>query len=109
MYALIALGVMSLLLCLILTPLCRDVFLKFGLVDIPDNDRKLHGRPIPRIGGLPIALSYSGALGLILIAAPHHAKIVIQHETLLISLIPAAAIVFFTGLIDDITSDLGKN
>ncbi|MDQ2844182.1 MAG: undecaprenyl/decaprenyl-phosphate alpha-N-acetylglucosaminyl 1-phosphate transferase [Acidobacteriota bacterium] len=72
------------------------------LVDIPDNDRKLHGRPIPRIGGVPIALSYVGALALMLIVAPAHATIAVQHRTLFLSLLPAAGLVFLTGLIDDL-------
>ncbi len=102
MYALIALGATALLLCLILTPLCRDLFLKFKLVDMPDNDRKLHDRPIPRIGGIPIAVSYVGALALMLVFAPAHAKIAVQHRDLLYSLLPAAGLVFLTGLIDDL-------
>lgn len=102
MYALIALGVTALLLCLILTPICRDIFLKLKLVDMPDNDRKLHSRPIPRIGGIPIAISYVGALALMLAFAPTHAKIALQHRGLLYSLLPAAGLVFLTGLIDDL-------
>ena len=102
MFALIALGATALVLCLILTPICRDIFLKLKLVDMPDNDRKLHSRPIPRIGGIPIALSYVGALGLMLAFAPQHAAIAVQHRELLYSLLPAAGLVFFTGLIDDL-------
>ena len=101
MYALITLGILSLILCLLLTPICRDIFLKLKLVDIPD-ERKLHTKPIPRIGGLPIALSYVGALGIMLVFAPSSAKIAVQHRTLLFSLLPAVGLVFLTGLIDDL-------
>ena len=102
MYALIALFALSLVLCLVLTPLCRDLCLKFRLVDVPDNVRRIHTREIPRIGGVPIALAYVGALGIMLAFAPSHARIVIQHEKLLYALLPAAGIVFLTGLIDDL-------
>jgi UDP-GlcNAc:undecaprenyl-phosphate GlcNAc-1-phosphate transferase len=102
MYALITLGILALLLCLVLTPLCRDIFLKLKLVDIPDHDRKLHTRPVPRIGGIPIALSYVGALGLIVAFGPPQAKIAIQHRDLVFYLLPATALVFATGLIDDL-------
>lgn len=102
MYALLALGITALFLCLILTPVCRNIFLKYELVDRPDNDRKLHVKPIPRIGGIPIALSYVGALALMLVFAPPQAKIAVQHRGLLYGLLPAAALVFFTGLIDDL-------
>ena len=88
MYALIALGATALILCLILTPICRDIFLKFNLVDLADNDRKLHAGRIPRMGGIPIALSYMGALALMLAFAPPQAKIAVQHPGLLYGLPP---------------------
>jgi UDP-GlcNAc:undecaprenyl-phosphate GlcNAc-1-phosphate transferase len=102
MYALIALFIVAFTLCFFLTPLCRDIFAKFELVDLPDTDRKFHDKPIPRIGGIPIALSYMGALGLLLLWAPHGAVIAVQHRDLLLSLLPAAGVVFATGLIDDL-------
>ena len=102
MLALIALGSISLILCFLLTPLCRDLSLRLKLVDMPDSKRKHHKKPVPRIGGLPIALSYVGALGLMLAFAPSKASIAIQHPHLLFALLPAAGAVFVTGLIDDI-------
>ncbi len=102
MYALIALFIVAFTLCFFLTPLCRDIFAKFELVDLPDSDRKFHDKPIPRIGGIPIALSYMGALGLMLLWAPHGAVIAVQHRGLLYSLLPAAGVVFLTGLVGDL-------
>lgn len=102
MYAILILGFTAFLLCLILTPLCRDLFLRLNIVDRPDTERRFHLKPIPRIGGLPIMLSYAGAICLILIVAPHGATISIQHSRLAWSLLPATAVIFFTGLIDDI-------
>lgn len=102
MYAILSLGFTAFLLCLIATPLCRDLFLHFNIVDQPDADRKFHLRPIPRIGGIPIVLSYAAALGLMLAFAPEGAKISVQHSRLLWSLLPAAAVIFLTGLIDDL-------
>ena len=102
MHAIFGLGLTAFLLCLVATPLCRNLSLRLNLVDQPDSDRKLHLRPIPRIGGIPIVLSYAGALGLMLLAAPHGARISIQHTQLLRSLLPAAGLVFLIGLWDDI-------
>jgi UDP-GlcNAc:undecaprenyl-phosphate GlcNAc-1-phosphate transferase len=102
MHAIVGLGAISFLICLIATPICRNIFLRFNIVDQPDTLRKFHLKPIPRIGGIPIVLSYASALGLMLIFAPHDAKISIQHGKLLWSLLPAAGLVFLTGLVDDI-------
>jgi UDP-GlcNAc:undecaprenyl-phosphate/decaprenyl-phosphate GlcNAc-1-phosphate transferase len=102
MYAMVMLGLTAFVLCLVLTPICRNVFTRFNLVDHPDGERKLHGKPIPRIGGIPIALSYAIALGLMVAFAPQGARISVQHSTLFWSLLPASALVFLTGLIDDL-------
>jgi UDP-GlcNAc:undecaprenyl-phosphate GlcNAc-1-phosphate transferase len=101
-YALLALGALSFILCLIFTPLCRDAALKLGLVDLPDETRKRHAKPIPRIGGVGIVLAYLGALGLMLAFAPLRAQMIIQHKGLIISLLPALVMVFLTGLVDDL-------
>ncbi len=102
MNAVILIFVVAFALCLVTTPICRDLFLYFNIVDSPDKDRKFHIKPIPRIGGIPIVLSYAGALGLLLIFAPRNAAISIQHLTLFLSLLPATGIIFITGLVDDI-------
>ncbi len=102
MRAQVALGVTAFVLCLVTTPICREIFLWLDIVDRPDDKRKLHGRPIPRIGGIAIALSYAMALGLLLAFAPRGMKIAVQHKALLLALLPPACIVFLTGLIDDL-------
>jgi UDP-GlcNAc:undecaprenyl-phosphate/decaprenyl-phosphate GlcNAc-1-phosphate transferase len=102
MFAILLLGITAFLICLILTPICRDLSLRLNLVDRPDSDRKLHRGLIPRIGGIPIVLSYVGALGLMLLIAPAAATISVQHRELLWSLLPATCLVFVTGVIDDI-------
>ena len=102
MHALIAFLVLSFVLCLVLTPLCRDLFLRLNIVDHPDDQRKFHLKPIPRIGGIPIVLSYAAAMGLMLFFAPAGARVSVRHSTLILELLPAAAIIFVTGLLDDL-------
>jgi UDP-GlcNAc:undecaprenyl-phosphate/decaprenyl-phosphate GlcNAc-1-phosphate transferase len=102
MPAFFALGITGFFLCLILTPICRDIFLRAGLVDRPDRDRKFHLRAVPRIGGIPIALAYICALSFFFLFKDSGGKIYIQHGQLLHGLLPAAAVIFFTGLIDDL-------
>lgn len=102
MLAILVLGITAFLFCLVLTPLCRNLFLYLNIVDRPDTDRKFHRGPIPRIGGIPIVLSYVGGLGLLVLLAPNGATISVQHRDLLWSLLPATGLVFLTGVIDDI-------
>ncbi len=50
---------------LLLTPLARQMFHRMGWVDHPDQKRKLHAAPIPRLGGVPISIAFFGSLGLL--------------------------------------------
>src|SRR5438445_1922925 len=102
MYSFVFLSVMSMLICLTLTPLCRDFFVNAGLLDHPDQGRKLHARPIPRTGGIPIAIAYLGSFVLLLISPLTAGSVLEQHLPLALKLLPAAGLIFFTGLIDDL-------
>lgn len=104
MRALLVLTGVSFLLCMIATPLLRDLSAHFGIVDRPDVQRKLHSKAVPRIGGIPIVLSYAGALLLMLIFKPHWAGVTVQHPRLVLALCPSVAVVFLTGLLDDLLS-----
>jgi len=85
---------------LILTPIFRDISRSFNLVDRPGY-RKVHAYPMPRVGGIAIAIAYgvslisfSGSGGGSLSGSIHPA----------LRLIPGAALVFLIGLIDDFFS-----
>src|SRR5262245_11992757 len=102
MYSLLWLALSSFIFSIVLTPLCRNAFRRLGVMDRPDGRRKLHSEPIPRIGGIPIALSCLAAYA-ILIASPLAALSIIQQNSLLVlKLLPAAALVFVIGLLDDL-------
>ena len=55
---LVATGLASFGVSLVLTPILRDVFRSLRVVDQPDRKRKIHVHPIPRVGGIAIAISY---------------------------------------------------
>ena len=42
----------------ILTPLVRWLAYRLKLVDEPDGDRKFHDKPVPRVGGIAIAIAF---------------------------------------------------
>ena len=39
------------------TPLVKIIALKVGAIDVPKDERRIHKKPIPRLGGLAIILS----------------------------------------------------
>src|SRR5579863_5127613 len=98
----IVLGVTSFLLSLVLTPLIRDHIGHFGLLDHPDGVRKKHSGPIPRVGGIVIALSYAVTFGLAFALPFSYTHIL--HEALpgILKLTLVASVVFLTGVLDDL-------
>jgi UDP-GlcNAc:undecaprenyl-phosphate GlcNAc-1-phosphate transferase len=102
MNLILSLGLSAFVCSLVLTPVLRDAFRRIGVVDHPDGKRKLHVRPIPRVGGVAIALSYVASFGILLVP-PLDSQLGIWQtlpEAILIFL--AATIVFLTGLADDL-------
>lgn len=102
MYSLFFLTFVGFLLSLFLTPIVRNIFYRLGVVDVPDEGRKLHDRPIPRVGGIAIALAYTLAFGLLLVTKLQAGKIIWGAWPLIWKLFPAAGLMFVTGLLDDL-------
>jgi UDP-GlcNAc:undecaprenyl-phosphate/decaprenyl-phosphate GlcNAc-1-phosphate transferase len=101
MYSLTFLTVAALLLSLALTPVLRNWSIRLGLVDRPDQNRKLHAANTPRTGGVPILLSYAGAYALFLVLPFNGSGLVESHMAAIWSLLPAVVVIFLTGLVDD--------
>lgn len=100
MYSIVFLSGISFLACLFLTPLVRVWSQRHGLVDRPNTKRKLHTTPTPRTGGIAIALSYLAALVLFLLSPLNGASSV--NVSFALGLLPAVAVVFVVGLLDDL-------
>jgi UDP-GlcNAc:undecaprenyl-phosphate GlcNAc-1-phosphate transferase len=97
----IFLSACALIFSILLTPLFRNFALRRGWVDQPDNNRKIHSVAVPRIGGVPIALASAASVGLVMFVG-RHGKLPIEHFELFWRLLPAFALVFLTGLWDDL-------
>jgi UDP-GlcNAc:undecaprenyl-phosphate/decaprenyl-phosphate GlcNAc-1-phosphate transferase len=102
MYSMIFLAAASFALSLMLTPLFRDMALRLKLVDKPDNHRKIHSRPIPRIGGVAIAASVAAAFGLLFLFRLRAGLLLSADAPFALRLLPAVAVIFCVGLVDDI-------
>ena len=101
MYTLVLLGIASFLFAFILTPVCRNLAVRCRLLDPPDRLRKLHESPVPRVGGIPIALAYMLSF-LALMLNQQGARMLAAGLPLALKLLPAAALIFLVGLLDDI-------
>lgn len=88
----------SFVVALILTPVIRDISRSFHVVDKPGL-RKVHAYPIPRIGGIAIAVAY--VVSLFSFGDPAAGAVPGYSPAAVWSLIPGAAVVFATGLLDD--------
>ncbi len=73
---------------LVLSPIIRDIFRSYNVVDQPGR-RKIHAYPIPRLGGIAIAIGYAAGL---LPSGDSGALLVL----------PGAAMIFAIGAVDDI-------
>lgn len=101
MYPLALVAAVAAVLAYSLTPALRDWFVRGGWVDRPDGNRKKHLLPIPRAGGAIIAVSYVASC--VFLAALHSVRVVAFHLdfTLVLAVLPGAALVFIIGLLDD--------
>src|SRR6185437_6865782 len=88
----------------LLVPICRNAALRWNLVDMPDMKRKVHRRPIPRIGGVPVALASVGSALIVGAVSAHNGFGSGSAFNLVKLLAPATVLVFLVGLADDIFS-----
>jgi UDP-GlcNAc:undecaprenyl-phosphate GlcNAc-1-phosphate transferase len=102
MYTLLFLAFTSFVAAFILTPLCRDLAVRWGFVDRPDHQRKTHPNPVPRMGGVPLALAYIGAFAALWLSPLRGTGLITAGLPFAIRLFPAAAVIFVVGLLDDI-------
>jgi UDP-GlcNAc:undecaprenyl-phosphate GlcNAc-1-phosphate transferase len=81
---------LSTIVTILLMPICINLANKLNLLDFP-NDRKVHGVPIPRIGGIAMA---TAALLPIILWAPM--------DRFVMALLIGSAIIAIFGIVDDI-------
>jgi UDP-GlcNAc:undecaprenyl-phosphate/decaprenyl-phosphate GlcNAc-1-phosphate transferase len=87
------LGCLVLAASALLTPAVRALALAWGAVDVPDNERKLHDRPIPVWGGLAVL----AAVGLGVVPSLSDEAF----RSIALPLLIAATLVGLLGLADD--------
>ena len=85
---------LTLILCflcsVLITPIVKKLAFKLGATDSP-NQRKVHSKIMPRLGGLAIYISFLFGLLILHPSSPYHAAIV-----------AGGLIILVTGILDDI-------
>ncbi len=73
------------------TPFIKKLAIRIGAVDVPKDDRRVHDKPMPRLGGLAI---YIGFMAAVLILVPYSTK--------LFGILAGATLIVMLGVVDDI-------
>lgn len=101
--------VIAFVVSLVLTPLCRRLALRRGIVDKPDEWLKPHGQPIPYLGGVAIFLGWlAGIICAWVLFTPAGVEAtasltgpVLDH-TLILGIMLAGTAIMLLGLCDDL-------
>jgi UDP-GlcNAc:undecaprenyl-phosphate/decaprenyl-phosphate GlcNAc-1-phosphate transferase len=93
----------SALLSLILTHRVQKIATTRGWVQAPELVRHVHVRPVPRLGGVAIFLSFVTVAGFASLAPKLEGLVPVSHRTMLTVFI-AALVIFLAGLYDDVRS-----
>jgi len=103
MTTILAIFLIALLISVVLTPLTGKLGIVFGAVDRP-GERKVHRKPLPRIGGLAVILSFLAALAVAdLVFRTQASDLLAFNRTILFALI-GGLVVFGIGFADDFHS-----
>ncbi len=86
----------ALVLTYITTPIAEKIAHKVGAIDVPKDNRRVHKKPIPRLGGLAI---YFSTMFSFIIFSFFEGFIL---DKSIISIMAGATIIVITGIIDDI-------
>jgi len=101
LFLILTLGILSVVLSLIATPLVRDSIGKIRFLDQPDGVRKKHLKPIPRVGGIAIVLAYVSTFAIALALPFSYTSVLYRALPNILELSLVAGVVFMTGVLDD--------
>jgi UDP-GlcNAc:undecaprenyl-phosphate GlcNAc-1-phosphate transferase len=94
--------VLSMLCGTILTPLVRRFAHRFGVLDHARSSRKIHGQPIPRLGGIAIVLAFFAPLVGLLLFQTEVGHLFVAEREHVIGLFGGGIAIAVLGLYDDL-------
>jgi UDP-GlcNAc:undecaprenyl-phosphate GlcNAc-1-phosphate transferase len=93
---------LSMLCGTILTPLVRRLAHRFGALDLARSSRKIHGKPIPRIGGIAIVIAFYAPLVALLLFQTEVGHLFVAERQHVIGLFAGGVAIALLGLYDDL-------
>jgi len=94
--------ILSFIVSLCATPIARKAAIKFGAVDIPNDARRIHKKPIPRLGGLAIVAGFFVTLLFNIINDAITSGEAFELSNQMLGMIGGIIIIVVIGIIDDI-------
>jgi UDP-GlcNAc:undecaprenyl-phosphate/decaprenyl-phosphate GlcNAc-1-phosphate transferase len=92
----------ALVVSLAITPLVRLYAERHGLLDQPDAERKIHQVPVPRLGGVAIALAFGVAIGFAAVATTDLNAVGELRPNRAPAILVGAGLLVIVGLVDDV-------
>lgn len=92
----------ALLASLAVTPWVRDLARKLGWVDNPDEVRKLHRSPVPRIGGLAIFLAFLASVSVVYLLPGEASSSLRDNLTRACTIVGLSGLMMLVGFCDDV-------
>jgi UDP-GlcNAc:undecaprenyl-phosphate GlcNAc-1-phosphate transferase len=87
---------------LAVTPIVRLVAERLGLLDQPDARRKVHQQPVPRLGGVAIAIAFGAAIAFAALATLDLNAVGVLRPNRAPAILAGAALLVTVGIIDDV-------
>lgn len=84
-----------------LTPMVRRWAARWGAVDLPDDDRRIHTTPTPRLGGVAIYLAFLATLAIAPWLGNRVSEQFIANRQTVFVLLAAGTLIFALGVYDD--------
>src|SRR4029077_8829505 len=94
--------VLSVLCGTILTPIVRRLAHRFGALDHARSSRKIHGKPIPRLGGIAIVIAFYAPLVGLLLFQTEVGQMFLAERQYVIGLFVGGIAIASLGLYDDL-------
>jgi UDP-GlcNAc:undecaprenyl-phosphate GlcNAc-1-phosphate transferase len=86
----------------IATPMVREVALRWGLLDHGISSRKVHGRPVPRLGGVAIVLAFFTPLAALFFVSSEVGQRIWSDGRGTLALFAGGAVIAALGVLDDV-------